>query len=402
MTPQELRELIESRATKAADLKALVDSAKVDGKLSMTAEQYETFTAKNAELEDIGRSIAAAQIALKAEAEQKAFESELETVVNVRHDGQPVTETGVSRKSVGQMFVESAAYKGRSQQVQSVIDGVDLKVLFQESAGWAPQVTQTGRVVPFAVTPLRLMDFVPVIPTGQAAYRYMAETTYVSAAAERAEGGPYAESQFALTAVDAIVRSVGVSLPVTDEQLADVPGVQSYLNARLGYQVAARVESQILSGTGVAPNLLGVLNTPLILAQPLGLDTRLDAIQLAATQVQATGFADPSCVVIHPTDWSAIQLAKAAPSGMYLFGDPKASRENQTVWGIPVCVTTQVPVGTTLVGDFANYSVLASRQQLELQVGYNAADFVNGIRTLRAGVRVAFGVLRAPAFCTVS
>jgi hypothetical protein len=56
-------------------------------------------------------------------------------------------------------------------------------------------------------------------------------------AAERAEAGDYVESALALTQRTSTVRSIGTSLPVSDEQLEDEVGVAAYLNQRLGFMV---------------------------------------------------------------------------------------------------------------------------------------------------------------------
>src|SRR3990172_3730712 len=106
-----------------------------------------------------------------------------------------------------------------------------------------------------------------------AAVVYMEETTFTNAGAERAESAAYAESTLILTQRTNTVRSVGTSLPVSDEQLADVVGVRAYLDSRLGFMVRQRLDSQILVGDGIAPNLLGTLRGSGIHTQAKGADS---------------------------------------------------------------------------------------------------------------------------------
>ena len=106
-----------------------------------------------------------------------------------------------------------------------------------------------------------MIDVIPSGQTGQASIVYMEETTRTHSAAERAEAGAYAESTFVLEEKTSTVRSIGDSIPVTDEQLADVPQVQSYLNQRLAFGVRQRLDGQVLNGNGTAPNLKGITNT---------------------------------------------------------------------------------------------------------------------------------------------
>jgi hypothetical protein len=55
-----------------------------------------------------------------------------------------------------------------------------------------------------------------------------------------------------------------------------------------------------------------------------------------------------------------------------------------------------------LVGDFANFCALYERRGVEIQVGYVSTQFIEGERTIRAGLRVAFVSYRGAAFCTVT
>ena len=120
--------------------------------------------------------------------------------------------------------------------------------------GWAPENIRTGRVVLDATRPIQAIDIFPPGQTDQHSVVYMEETTFTPAAAERAESAAYAEATFELTERTSRVRSIGASVPVTDEQLADVPAVRSYLNQRLTFGVRQRLDGQILVGNGTAPN----------------------------------------------------------------------------------------------------------------------------------------------------
>src|SRR3546814_15579908 len=82
------------------------------------------------------------------------------------------------------------------------------------------------------------------------------------AAAEIAEGGAYPEAEFAFTERNMPVRKVGDSLPVTDEQLEDVPFMGSYINGRVSFGCYQRVDKQSLIGDGLGSTLRRLENTP--------------------------------------------------------------------------------------------------------------------------------------------
>jgi HK97 family phage major capsid protein len=271
--------------------------------------------------------------------------------------------------------------------------------LFETGAGWAPESTRTGKLVEAVTRPIQVLDIIPSGRTGQAAVVYMEETTRTHSAAERSEGAVYAESAFVLTERSETVRSIGDSIPVTDEQLEDVEGAQSYLNNRLTFALRQRLDRQVLIGDGTAPNLSGITDRSGIQTQAKGADPTPDAIHKALTKVRVTGRAFPNFIVLHPNDWEAIRLLTTA-DGIYIWGSPAQSGP-MTIWGLPVVVSDALTENTGLVGDF-NFCQLFERRGIDVQVGYVGDQFKEGKRTIRADLRAAFAVYRAAAFATVT
>lgn len=274
------------------------------------------------------------------------------------------------------------------------------KTVFETGAGWAPESTRTGRVVLDEQREIAIIDVIPSIPTTQAAIVYMEETTFTNAAAERAEGGAYAESALALTERTSTVRSIGTSLPVTDEQLADVEGVSAYLDTRLGFMVRQRLDGQIIAGNGTPPNLMGTLNVSGINSQAKGVDSVPDAVYKGIDLCRVTGRAEPNVVLAHPTDWQGVRLLKTA-DGVYIWGSPMDAGPAR-IWGLPVVLSTAVTENTMIVGDYARFAMLHVRRGLEIQTGFTNDDFTDGRVTYRAGIRVALVHYRPSAFTQVT
>jgi hypothetical protein len=317
-------------------------------------------------------------------------------------DGSPAGYA--QRKGLGDYFVESAAfkeYRGGAEGPVGVVPDFDLKTLFQTSAGWSPQTTRTR---PFLVSPqerVMVVDLMPLTETGQAAVKYMEETTFTNNAAETAEAGTYPESALATTEQSVTVRKVAVSLPVTDEQFEDEPRARDYVNNRLDYQLRIRLDSQLLVGNGTAPNLLGVLNKSGINTQAKGTDPTPDAIYKAITLVRKNGFTEPTGLVMHPTDWQNLRLLRTA-DGIYIFGEPREEMLPR-VFGLPLVVTTLETLGTAVLGDFAQFGELALRRGIEFQVtNAHSTFFVEGKQMIRADFRCAAIWYRNKAFSTVT
>jgi HK97 family phage major capsid protein len=308
----------------------------------------------------------------------------------------------VEAKSVGELFTDSVAYKSRTggQGPVATLD-VELKTLMTTSAGWAPQNIRTGTVVDYATRPIQVIDIIPGTTTSQAAVVYMEETTFTNSAAETAEAGTYPESALALTERSSPVRKIATFLPMTDEQLEDIPQAQGYVNNRLPFMVRQRLDGQILVGNGTPPNLTGILNVAGIQTQAKGADPTPDAVYKALVLVRVTGRAFPNAFVTHPLDWQDVRLLRTA-DGIYIWGNPSDAGPER-IWGLNVVQSDAITQNTGLVGDFANYCELAVKRGIEVQVSNSHSTyFVEGKQAVRADMRTAFVVYRPAAFCTVT
>ncbi|MFF8768499.1 phage major capsid protein [Nocardiopsis dassonvillei] len=374
-----------------------MDMAKVKTVDGDTKAKVDHIRALNSEIDDLAKEVEG-YLAVEAAA-TKSRQAEGDPA------REPGTDTGAKdrggRKSIGQHFVESVAFKGRSGKVgpEAHLD-ISLKALL-DTAGMDPEVTRTGRLVEMPQQALAIIDLIPVGATGQSAVSYMEETTYTNNAAEIAEGGAYPEAALGLEERQSPVRKVGTFLPVTDETLEDEPRARSYVENRLPMMVRQRLGGQVLVGNGTAPNLRGLLNTVGVQTQAKGEDPSPDAIYKAMTKVRVTGKAVPGAVGINPTDWQDIRLLRTA-DGIYIWGSPADSGPDR-IWGLPVALAEELPENTAVVGDWQGYSELVMRRGLDIQVSNSHEDyFTTGKQAIRADLRAALIFYRPSAFCTVT
>jgi len=302
-------------------------------------------------------------------------------------------------KSLGELFVESKVHtdlKGRE-----VFLNIDLKTTMTAAAGWDPEAIRVPRVSVYPVAPISVIDVIPMKTTQRDTIKYMKESTFTNNAAEAAENAAFGESALAWTETSDEVEKVATFIPVTDEQLEDVPGLAALINERLTYMLRARLDGQILVGNGATPNLLGTASIAGLLTQAKGADSTPDAIYKAMTQVRVTGFAEPSVVFIHPNDWQAIRLLTTA-DGIYIFGSPIDAGPDR-IWGVPVVQTTRQTENTAMLGDYRSHSDLYLRRGVTLKVSDSHASlFVSGVQAIRADMRVAMVHYRDTAFCKVT
>jgi HK97 family phage major capsid protein len=370
-------------------------------------EAVEKVRAMNTELDDLGtKRDGLVDMDRIAELNRKR-RSEPDTALRFPGADDQPDQKRKAQKSLGRLVVESHAFKSFLKHktpfdsVDDTLDPMETKAAFTTAAGWGPQTTRVpGLVIDKATRPIQVLDILPTGPTAQAAVVYMEETTRTHSAAERAENAAYAESAFALTQRSDTVRLIGDSVPVTDEQLEDVDQVEAYLNQRLGFGVNQRLDNQVINGDGNAPNLTGILNKAGIQTQAKGTDPSQDAFYKAMVNVRVTGRAIPSAHIIHPLDWQGIRLQRTA-DGIYIWGSP-AEAGPERMWGLMVAQADSIAQGTGITGDFVTFVQLWIRKGVEIAVGYNTSDFVNGRKTIRAGMRVALSIYRAAAFSTVT
>ena len=320
----------------------------------------------------------------------------------VRH-ADPLAESGP--RGMGDLIVASSVFKSYAENGPSKgeLEGFGLRdlkaTLFETASGWAPESVRSGQVVEAVTRPIQVLDIIPTGPTDEAAYVYLEETLRTHSAAEMVEGGTYAADAYKLVDRTATVRKIGTSIAVTDEQLADVAGIQSYLNNRLTFGLRQRFDGQVLTGDGTPPNIEGILNHGGIQTQAKGVLPVPDAIHKAMTKCRVAGRSFPNNVVMHPNDWEEIRLLRTA-DGIYIWGSPSEAGVAR-IWGLPVVQSDAQTENTALVGDFM-FCQAFERRGIDLQVGFTGTQFMEGKRTIRADLRVAFAIFRGSAFCTVT
>jgi len=307
-------------------------------------------------------------------------------------------DANVQTKSLGELFMESKAYKEKGKEVNF---DIDLKTTMTAAAGWDPEALRISRVELYPVRPIAVIDHIPMLTTQRDTIKYMKESTFTNAAAEAAENADLAESAIALTETSDEVERLGTFLPVTDEQLEDVPGLAAYLNGRLMYMLRAKLDAQILEGAGTSNALLGTLYLASLQEQAKSTDPTPDAIYKAFTKIRTVGFAEPSVLFINPNDWQEVRLLTTA-DGIYIFGSPMDAGPDR-IWGVPVVQTMAVTVATGLTGDYRGYSALHMRKGITMKVtDSHASLFIRSVQVIKAELRCAMVHYRTNAFCKIT
>tara|TARA_R110002020_G_scaffold130045_2_gene291071 strand:+ start:3421 stop:4692 length:1272 start_codon:yes stop_codon:yes gene_type:complete len=391
-----------------------------------TSEKKEEWAKRNEKMSELNGQI---KSAVKIENERKEIEAGLEAGKAVEpkaiHTEPKAEEAPV--QSLGKQFMNSQAHEAFVKNGQKNISSelkwnpqVELKTTLTET-GYPPAVTRSPLVVPTAtLNPLQIPDLIDTITTDNYQYKYLEETTFTNNSTAKAEGSALGENALAFTERTESIRKIGSFLPVTEELLNDVSAVEGYLDSRLQTMVRLAVSDQMVGGSGVAPNLTGILNKGGINSFAFGAYggglKRIGQIYEAITEIRKDSFLEPDAIIMHPEDWYQVVTEVADTSGtsgagftqttpLFVGAGQFGGGVGQTLWGLPVVLSTEVGAGTAIVGVFGGGQAIhiVARQGMEVAMSDSHDDnFVKDIVVLKATVRMGMPIYRASAFCKIT
>lgn len=377
----------------------------------ITADEAAKIKTANDEMADLGEHYDGLMALAKGRRDADDLERRIQGATAPTAPGRKAAGRPVS---VGHAFATSDVAKAyretglKGQEFEFGLKGFFTKGLLGEDDAatpdqeYDPEVTRLPGIVAGVVEQSNLI--VPMFnsfPTDQWSIAFMKETTATNAAAEVGEGDAAAESALDFTPATSPVRKISTILPITDEVIADVPGLRAYVDGRLRLFAEQRLDGQLISGSGAGVNLTGIANLSGVQTQAKGADPTFDAIFKAMTKVSVTGGLEPDGIALHPNDWETIRLTRTA-DGIYILGNP-GDQAVKRLFALPVTTSTRVTENTGIVGAFRTAADLRYRKQATLTISdSDGTNFQKDILTLKVSMRVAFVVYRDAGFCLVT
>lgn len=325
-------------------------------------------------------------------------------------------------RSLGQRVVDSAEFQSGLRSIKSTpfsieLEGISVKSL-QEArdaaamkttmttgAGWAPYGPRVPGYVPSAQRLPSLADLIPQQDTESPLFYYMEETTFTNNAGYVAEGATKPESAFALTSNTVQAAKIATTLPVSEEQLEDVPQVREYIDNRGTLQIQLAEESALLDFTAGANNWDGFLQKSGVQVQAAGADPTPTAVLKAMTKVQySPGFAAMATgIAMNPTDWQNV-LTLQETTGAYIWSAPSAptAMPDMRMWGMTVRPVSALSQGTALLGNFRMFSQIWRRSGLSIRMAYANDDALKNLVRIIFEERLALVISRASAFAKIT
>lgn len=357
----------------------------VEAKLSAMSEKAD------GELKTLGKVSSDTKTALDAIGVQQRELADRLTQIEQKGTAQP--EGQKAEDGWGAQFTKSDSYKafqsGATQkariEVKNTLTGSDATVAPDRRPG----------IVPGATNILTIESLYSHIPTTSNAIEFTKEASFTNAAAEAAEGAAKAESALTWSLVNMPVSTVAHWIKISRQLAMDNVALAAYVEARMKYGVQRKVETQLVAGDGVAPNISGFLDTGNFTAHgyaDAALGTilkKLVLIRKIIGDLEVAGYA-PSAIVMNPADWATVEI------DLLVAGTSNAARVaydeagNPRLFGVPVVKSVGMTADQFAVGDFRQHGNIYDREGVVVQMSESDSDnFTKNLITLRAERRLA-------------
>jgi HK97 family phage major capsid protein len=298
----------------------------------------------------------------------------------------------------------------------------------------------------------------PSVPVNAGVVSYVKQSGMTNNAAATPEGATKPTSSVAVARWNDTIGKITNLERVTDETIEDAPQFWALVQQDGVLGVSRKFEVELLAGTGL-PGINGLLNrntfaaglsypsgflTPTVVTAVTGTvigggvgsgassstvasitpgrkytlpadytkgTAFAEGLLQAITDIRVTYFFEPDAILVNPTDWTTIRLAKDA-NGQYLGGSFFGSNyglaannggvgieDNLTLWGKRVVSTPVQPQGLPIVGDFRDGGKILRRGGMRVDVtNMNGFDFEQNLWTMRAEIRAGLQVKRPELF----
>jgi HK97 family phage major capsid protein len=285
---------------------------------------------------------------------------------------------------------ELKAMKEKSgASVQITLKAVGTMALSTNTTGQIPQAEREAGITRIVRRNPFILELVNVGTIMSNVWEWVEQKNVEGGAAMTAEGAAKSQADFDLVVASANVKKVTAYIKITKEMLDDVQLMRSEIDQELTELINLKIDDQLLNGTGLTVNLTGIVTNATAwaagaFALAIPTPTRWDVLRTAINQVRVNLF-EPTYIVLHPTDVTAMELSKAS-DGQYIM-PPFAALDGTIVSGIRVVANTGVTLDKFLVGDFSKAGV-RFKEGLTINVGYENDDFTKNLVTILAEARL--------------
>jgi len=389
---QKAQELLDANKAKTLDeAKAIIANAISEATKAVEAKLEDAVKASNVRIDEMDKALLEAKSEanrFKLEAKEKApvsFNQAFSTAMDENSDNiekfrrKEIKQFAMELKTVGDMSLSNIT---------------DLA---------AANVQMLPGIIPAAPRKLHIRSLLPTGVMSTSAIHYLQETgSEGSVAAWEDNSGSKSQIDYDLTEQVAPSEFIAGYLRITRKALDDISAMRSYLQSRLLEQYLDAEDNQLLNGSGISPNLGGLITNAEAYTgfRTIQVEKLVDSIaQIDGNNHSANG------ILLSPEQYYALLLNRSTTNEYTLLGLGVVSSMNGQMYisGIPVFKSTAMADNKYLVGDWAKGAQLYVRENPIVRFfeedGTNVRE--NKI-TVRVEGRIALPIYYTDAFVTGS
>ena len=267
----------------------------------------------------------------------------------------------------------------------------------------AANVQMLPGIIPSAPRKLHIRALLPTGVMNTSAIHYLQETgSEGSVAAWEDNSGTKSQIDYDLTEEVAPSEFIAGYLRITRKALDDISAMRSYLQSRLLEQYLDAEDNQLLNGSGVSPNLGGLITNAEAYTgfRTIQVEKLLDSVaQIESNNHSANG------ILVSPEQFYALMLTRGTTNDYTLPGGVAVDLVNGQMFisGVPIFKSTAMSDSKYLVGDWSKGAQLFVRENPIVRFfeedGTNVRE--NKI-TVRVEGRIALPIYYTDAFVTGS
>lgn len=244
-----------------------------------------------------------------------------------------------------------------------------------------PGLNDIARNQPF------ILQYLNVRPTGKANILFTEKINPEGAAAWVGEGTAASQVDFDIEINDSRAKMVDAFIKVSVQMLDDVDYIAAEIEKELIYQIAIKLDTDLIQGDGTGENLKGIdayvggyVMTGFTTTNP----NNWDCVLAAATQISVDNFR-PDIAFMNTKDYNQT-LAIKGTTGHYVVNP----NNDKNKWaGIMVVPSNQIAEGKVLVMDSSKTNCY-NYKDFQLSYGWVNDDFTNNLVTIMGAQRVHF------------
>jgi HK97 family phage major capsid protein len=310
--------------------------------------------------------------------------------------GRAASPLGISEASMKSLYAAASSRQSLAVKAFSTVDGLLPAQLDPNVLG--------------KIHEARLLDRLPAQTISAPSYEVIVHSSTTGAPTPVAEGAAKPELVLNTSSITLTAVKIAAHLGISYETLMDFSNFQSYAQTEMLAQLQDVENAQLLSGSGTSGNMTGFLHTSGILTHDASADTGtgvtvIDSIEMSIAALRVgSALATADLLVVHPQTWSAIRRLKDT-TGRFLFiaadSDPTRSEAN-SIFGVPVLVTTAQTAGTGLLLDTTKFGRVLIREGITVHTGTNNDDLTKNIARFVMEERLVLAVERPAAVLAIS